>query len=407
VPPRLNITPTKDEAHIRRGIYASVEEMLNPGFLAQSVAIGGVNLSMRSLFPGEYLLLRHRIGLTGADRQWKEWAIAMSVWMLDGQLLLGDPNAPVRLRESLRSMPKSGIDKLFSIYTVLQNQVRLAVELIEAFCYEDVSRMLWRMIGRDIPSKDSVIGVPFVSTLGMNHVQRLWVAYNIAEDDRIQWQQEWAGAKLVASAHSPKGVRRLNQREDGERKLEEERRKKVIERMYYESTGKRVGEASGMVVYRSVTPEELVEEMHRWQRGEKDFHDLVVDSYKNQIRAKHEADRQKHEERMRALERLQTETGSNGGSTLVGYTEDQMRQLRLDPNSPLRKRGAVVASNTNATRLYQKYVERDIVVGGIGDGGKAIAAPKEMGQEGEGGTLNDVVASRRVHLSDDTQRGGG
>lgn len=390
-------------------MYSTLEEMLTPGFVAQAVSVGGISLSMRSLFPGEYLLLRHRIGLGGTDRDWKEWAVAMSVWMIDGQILFGDPNAAVRVRAALRSLPHSALDKVFSIYTSIQNQIRKAIDLVEAFCYEDFSRTLWRMVGRDNPAKESVAGVPFVSSLGMNHLQRLWVAFNIAEDERHQWQQEWASAKLVASAHSPKGVRRLNQREESERKLEDERRRKVIDRAYYESTGKRVGEASGMVVYRSVTPEELVEEMHRWQRGEKDFHDLIVDNYKNQIRAKHEADRQKHEERMRALEQLQAETGSVGGSALVGYTEEQMRQLRMDPNSPLRKRGAVVATSTNATRLYQKYVAQDISVGGIGDGGKAIAAPKELGNEDGGGTLNDAVASRRVRLSDDTpaKSGGG
>jgi len=298
------------------------------------------------------------------------------------------------------------VEKLFSVYTALQNQVHKAFTLLEAYCYEDYSRMFWRMAGRSTPAHETMSGIPGLSTLGMNHLQRLWVAYNISEDDRNQWQQDWSAAKLVASAQSPKGVRRLNQREEGERKLEEERRKKVIERVFYEATGKRVGESSGMVVYRSVTPEELVEEMHRWQRGEKDAHDLVVDSYKNQIRAKHEAERQKHEERMRALEQLQVETGAQGASVLVGYTEEQMRQLRMDPNSPLRKRGAVVASNTNAARLYQKYVAPEIVVGGIGDGGKAIAAPREVGHE-EGGTLNDAVATRRVQLSDDTTKPGG
>lgn len=392
--PRVQIRDSKDEAEQRRPIYAEVEELLIPGFLSQTAAIGGVNISMRTLFPGDMVLLRHRVGHVATERMWKEWAIASSIWMIDGQHLLGNPNAPAQIRAFLRRIPKSGINALFGIYTGLHNQMRKIFSRMEAFCYEDQSRALWRMVGRGSPAREDVAGVPGVSALGMNHIQRMWVAYNLAEDDRTQWQAEWASAKLIASATSPKGVRRLSQREESERKLEEERRKGVIARTYMEATGHQVGEASGMIVHRAVSPEELVDEMNRWVRGEKDWHDTVIDAYKQRIREKHDAERVQHEERMRALETLRAESEAQGiGTPVVGHTLEQLRAIRGD--SGLQRRGSQVATSSAPARIYDKFVSKDIAAGGLDTKGKGVPV-----QDQEVGSLSDAVAGRRVHLSD-------
>lgn len=394
---RVHTTTDKDEAAHRRAIYSTLEDLISPGFVAQSVSVGGVEMSMRSMFPGEYTILRYRLGTESGERAWMEWAIASSVWILDGQILLGDPNAAVRIRRVLKSMPKAAITKLFAVYTEIQNRVRHEVERLEAFCYEDYSRMLWRMFGRGSPAMESAAGIPNVSSLGMNHIQRMWVAYNLAEDDRLAWQQEWAAAKLVASTQAPKGIKQLNQREESERKLEEERRRKVIEKAYYEVTGRMVGEESGMVVHRSVTPEELVDEMNRWVRGEKDWHDQVIDAYKERIRQKHEDDRQRHESRMTELEELQTEMSAMGNSSLVAYTAEQMRNIRGE--EPARR--AVVSEGGDTSRLFNKFVAQEIKAGGVGAGGKAIPIPQEMVRGDSDGTLQNQVVQRRVKFSDD------
>lgn len=380
----------KGDVARRRPIYADVEELILPGFIAQEVAFGESNLSLRTMFPSEALILRHRVGLHGTGRTWREWALAASVWMVDGQNLLGESNAAVPLQRTLRGVPKGALDALFAVYTNLHNRVGAALHRLEAFCYEDHSRALWRMIGRENPARESVAGVPGVSALGMNHVQRLWVAYNLAEDDRLVWQAEWASAKLVASATAPKGVKRLNAREESERKLEEERRQKVIERVYHEATGRFVNDGDRVTMTRSVSAEDLVGEMDRWVRGERDQHDLIVEAYKNQIRAKHEAERMRHEERMRELE-MEQEAGVSGTANMVGYTAKQLMEIRKDlVGAP---RGREVASSSNQQRIYQRFVEPDVVAGGIGSDGKAVPLPRTS-------TLNDEVAARRPRLNE-------
>jgi uncharacterized protein YbjQ (UPF0145 family) len=399
MPVRVPTTTDKDEAAKRRAIYDDVEGMLVPGFLSQPVSVSGVTLAMKTLFPGEMFLLRNRIGFQMTDRAWREWAVATSVWMIDGQVLLGDVNAPVKVREALKGLPKHALDMLFSVFTSLHNRVQRALTRVEAYCYEDFGRAQWRMVGRESPASDGVAGVPGIAAYGMNHVQRLWTAYNLAEDDRQAWNLEWAASKLVASASSPKGVRKLNQKDDAERNLEEERRKGVIGRTYYEASGRRVGEESGMVVYRAVSPEELTDEMNRWARGERDLHDQVIESYKARIREKHEQDRAAHEARMRAVAALQEEAEAVGATPLVGYTLEQLRALRGDAATS-RRRGSSVATASSASRLYDKYVSKDIVAGGLSDHGKGVAFPAEPG-----GSLDDALANRHVRLTDDGGRG--
>ena len=371
--------------------------MLTPGFLSQQVEVAGVQIAMKTLFPGEMFLLRNRAGVNAVSRDWLEWMVSTSIWMMDGQVLLGDVNAPAMVRRALRAFPQSALDKLYSVFTSLHNRVQKALTRVESYCYEDFGRAAWRMGGRTSPDG----GIPGVSAYGMNYVQRLWVAYNLAEDDRQAWNLEWAAAKLIASASSPKGVKKLNQKDDSDRNLEESRRKTVIQRAYYDATGHQVGEENGMVVYRAVSPEELSDEMTRWARGERDLHDQVIESYKAKIREKHEHDQRAHEVRMREVTALQEEALASGVAPLVGYTLEQLRELRGATGSPLQRRSSTVATSTGHDRLYDKYVAKEIPAGGLTDGGKGVALPSENHEEGG---LGKAVSSRQVRLTDDGGR---
>lgn len=380
----------------RLPIYSDLEELISPGFLTHAVTISGVNLVMRSLFPSDFILLRHRLGRVRADRAWREWCIASSIWMIDGQILLEDPNATVIIRQHLNNMPMSGIETLFSIYTNLNNRVRAALQRLEAYCYEDVSRATWRTMGRGIPARNENIGIPGISSLGMNLAQRLWVAYNMSEDDRENWQQEWGIAKLIASASAPKGIKKLNMREESERTLEHERRVGVIHKTYFEATGIHLQEnKDGLVVYRSVSPEELVQEMDRWVRGEKDVHDEIVDAYKDSIRAKREADRQRHEKRMQEVETLQVEREEQNLPSVVGYTAEQLQKLRAEKGLAPSRTGAIISNASYSGRLYEKYLARDIKTGALTDQGHSV--PINSTSQ----TLDETLATRQVVLRDE------
>lgn len=349
----------------RRPLYADVEELISIGFLSHSVRVGSTTVSLRSLSPGDLHLLSHRCGKE-STAQWKVWAVANSIWMIDGVSLLEDPHSVPWVYARVRQFPRGVLDILFSVLLGLFNRTNTALSRCEAYCYEPYSRAAWRMCGR----QPGVQGIPGAERLGLNHVQRLWVAYNIAEDDRDILLREWQAAKLVASAMSPKGIRKINESDERLQEREERRRRDVAERMVHmvlygheeePETAWKVKVQGQEVEVPAVriarTPDELEEQFRAWVAGEKDWHDLVVDTYKARIAALFNREQKERDE---VLENL-AEPGVQGGlgeGPLVGYTPEQLREFRPDLLTS-RPGARWVADGSAPATMYEKYVAQE------------------------------------------------
>lgn len=356
----------------RRFLYADVESLINVGFLSHQVRLAGKEVSLRSLSPGDVYLLRHRVGIDPTDQAWKAWTVATAFWMIDGVNLLDEPRTVPVVHKVIHRLPRLPLNALFYIVTGLFNRVSTAIQRTEAYCYEPYSRANWRFAGRLSPARDDYTGIPGTSQLGMNHVQRMWVAYNLAEDDRLEHIQQWQSAKFVASAMNPKGVKRVTRSDESLRKREERRRRDAIALMIHQALHGREemqsGEITVMVRGKPVvvprvktarTVDELEEQMRMWVAGEKDWHDLVVDSYKNRIRGQFQEERDKRD----AL--LPVQPGVTSTSTpLVGYTPEQIRELRPDL---IKKRGGGrrVFDGATGSVLYEKFVANDAKQGNL------------------------------------------
>lgn len=396
-----------DTARIRRPLYADVEELLNIGFLGHLVRVGGLSMSLRSLSPGDVHLLAHRCGRGGGDLQWKNWAIATSVWMVDGALLLEDPQAPHQMYQIIREFPRGVVDILFSVVLGLFNRSGTALTRTEAYCYEPYSRVQWRMFGRQAPTHSS--GIPGAGRLGVNHVQRLWIAHNTAEDDRDTLLREWQAAKLVASAMSPKGIRKINEADDRLHEKEESRRREVAARMVHfvlhgedeqaASTWKVLvqGQAVDVPVVKTArSAEELEEQFRAWVAGEKDWHDLVVDAYKARIAEQFGKEK---DDREALLADMGREVGITGGANLnegrlVGYTPEQLREFR--PDLLVKNPGARrVVDNSAPAAMYQKYLAQEASPGRLRAGEHGVY---EVARE-EPLSLQEQVERRQPALS--------
>lgn len=392
----------QERAVARRFLYADVEELLSVGFLSHTIEVNGVSLSLRSLSPGDLYLLRSRVAQQDLEVSWKTWAVAHSIWMVDGWNLLGERNAAPMLYRLVQTFPKAVIDKLFYSLMGLFARVGLALRRTEAFCYEPYSRSLWGFCGRKSPAAQSISGIPGTDSLGANHVQRMWLAFNLGEDDRLQHKQMWSSAKLVASANSPKGIKKINQSDDNLEKREDRRRKAAIARMVNEARyGEEFDEETGdmVVVVRGQavkvprvrtahTTEDLEEEMRMWVAGEKDFHDLVVDSYKSRIKAQFD-----EEKRQRERSSQQLPVGVYAGTSVVGYTPDQLEEFR--PDLFQNKGGRKVFDGGTPLAVYSKWVDREVGSGKLEADEFGV---REREHEAPS-SLQDQVASRRPAFS--------
>ena len=355
----------------RRSYYNDLRELLNPGFLAHTVEVNGSTLVLRSLNPGDLFLLQHRVGISSRQKKWKNWTLAMGIWMVDGQILLGDHSATYRIYEMCEALPKTVRDDLFSIFTGLMTRMRDSMNKAEAFLYEEETRYLWKSEGPRLFDANAIPGIP---KMGINSMQKLWAYYNTYEDMREDRDYWWAVAKFVVSAHAPKGVKRLNQSDEQSKNEEKKRRQRAQDFMYYEATGHKLDPRTKSLVgpissLRSAdTKEELEEEMRNWVAGNRDFHDDVVVTTKANIRRKHDHDDVEKIRRIREIQDAMAEDEVDEPSLmpLMGAAREQAMQ-RLKHKQPAK----VFADDTHNS-AYDKYIKDDAEVGALAVQGERL-----------------------------------
>lgn len=379
-------TPTQ-----RLEMYEDALELVTVGFLSVPVLLADeLNLAIRTLSESDLFLVQQRTAFA-SETEFQRWMLATATWMVDGQVLLGDFNAAKVCFKGYQALRHTQLERLYSVLSMLLARQRRSVEIIEAFCLEPISRNMWRQTGGHYPS-NSFTGLP-IESVGMNFAQKMWLAHNRMEDLRERIEQDWAHAKLIASATSPKGVEQLNAKESALKEADKTRKQELLDRVYYKWVGylreDGTTAASHLPTFRHAsTPDELADEMRRWVAGEKDYHDQVVDSYKQSVLDAYEREMEARRQRVAEVQQNLEEEGEDPEAIkLVGYTLDQLRD-RIQP--ALHK--TVYEAPKGATYLHDRYLAHAPDAGTLTvQGGKLMAkeAPPEA-------SLGEQVANRRV-----------
>lgn len=346
----------------RAPLYEDLELFLSPGFLSHTVEIGPVKLALRTLNPGDMFLLRSRVG-EATDEDWRLWIIASAVWVVNGYTLLGQHNAAVGVVRVLDRLPHRAIDKLFSVMLALFARQSKALQAVEPYCYESISRFNWRTYGgHPLPLHAGIEGA---ESLGANNIQRMWTFYNDVEDQRVRDEALWEGFKLSASAMSPKGVKKIDQKDRQIRQQEDERRQALQDKFFYLAKGILTPEGEtqdGEKVAKlgSKSADDLADEMYRWVSGDEDEHDRIVGAYKRKVIQSYEQEKRERAARIKAIrERQETESSLSISNPLTGYTPEQLQELLKGrgPGTPgVRELPAV----PHAARdyLYNRHLEK-------------------------------------------------
>lgn len=372
----------------RAPLYEDVEGLIEFGFLSHSLTINGTPLSLRSLNPGDQFVLRHRVhGAT--NEQWQATVIASSVWMIDGQNLLGEVNVVPWLVYRIRCLPPNVREILINIVLALFDRVGKASEAVESYAYERISRYRWRATGGQ--AFGEWMGVN--GKLGTNHVQRMWTFFNTLEDQRLADDNLWEGFKLVTSAQAPKGIKKLDAKDKQQHQLELDRRQGIQDRFYYIAKGvikppKDVSKGAPTLSTGSKSADELSGEMRRWVAGEEDWHDKVVNDYKRRISENYERHKQQMAARAAALAAMREEE-SGEPQPLVAYTPEQLAEILKDRQpGPAGVRQVGAGMNAAREYLYTKYLERPPDAGNL-----------EVGQDGRL-TIKDASSGLGQRVSD-------
>lgn len=372
----MQLSPTTPEQ--RRGIYDDVRELVDRGFLVHHASINGARFVLRSLSDDDWFVLRTRTW-GGSVREWKSWLVSMSVWMVDGQIILGEDDSAYQIFEMCLSMPQSLLDDMEMIVTALMTRVSEATQVVEGFMYEDESRLIWKSQGGARPDTNFHGRV-----VGSNPVRRIWSYFNQFEDLREHNDYLWSLAKFMASPHAPKGVKKVQAQDQKSRSEEERRRKQTMDRIYYEAKGlisrtndedRRKGvRGPWQDVRMAETEDELHEVMRRWVLGVKDDHDRVVDGTKSRIKREVEERRAKQAAQRRALDQALEEEGVRG-SALVPIT-GKAGQDFLDRVRARVPGTSKVVQDATHNSAYEKYIAKNPEVGSleVDDQGRIVSS---------------------------------
>lgn len=402
----IRLPPTQWED--RAPFYEDVEDLICPGFLTHTVEIGPVRLALRSLGSGDVYFLKARA--EGAlEWGWRAWAVASSIWLWDGHCLLESPHLTPYLYKLVCKLPEPMLDFLYGIVRGLFKRMEVASEALEPFCYELKSRRLWKSFGGRPPHEFTA--VPGVNRTGGNFIQRMWIAFNVAEDQDKVASLQWEYFKFVASANAPKGVQKVSQRDLEDKRREEQRRKEACDVWFYQTLGllEKVEEqeVKNLRIHpSSKSPDQLEEEFKAWVEGRDDWHDKIVNEYKHNLIQARNAKLAARQERMKQLQaaRETLEAENIPATEIIGYTAEQMQEI-------LSKRGAgpgtvkriydhVDEKQRHVTAWLQKHESSGQIQV---DGGRLIA-PKVATENGVDDISYHIVQPKKPSLSEQILR---
>lgn len=384
------------EAVRRRVFYGDVEELITIGFLTHTLDVAGVALTFRSLPFGVWSRLEARGRKNGMV--FAAWFLAESLYMVDGLVVADDTNATFCLyREWLAQIPLSVLQVLCSVPNGLNARVERASRMAEAYAYEPY--------GRSSNSKNTSCADNLVYSIWRAHLD----ANELQDTDFAVWNHT---ITLVSAFAGSKGATAVSGGLDRARKKEKARQTRVIEDAINYCLGGQVEVAMLTVEFDGKTFEvprvtgastenDLFGEMGRVMSGNRDYHDEVVSRYKEGIRARIEANRALHRQTMEEATRLMQEERDSDRPSLVGYTPEQLAQLRPQSFGPSR---STVEDQSGANRLFDRYLSTETKVGWLGTQGVPEAASAKPQSSG-GESLQAQVEGRRPTLhSDDPSR---
>ena len=278
---------------------------------------------------------------------------------------------------------KSFKRKLFNHLIRFTERAKDSFMYLEAYCYEDESRALWRAW-----KANRLMGLsPLEGQTRLTPLQVSWITWNTAEDERLTQKDEWDKVLFSASAFNG-SVQKIRAKWDSSDQEEEENREKIRQAA---RTGELETLKDGVNGQRKKSVKDLQEEMRRWVAGEEDMHDRVVREYKETMKRKvyeqqERAQRMREESIRRERELRQHNIVAN---PVHGLTDSELQKFLakkdLDKTSIL----------TGEEDEYRYEVLERVVFPDVESGNISLREDGKGLVQKEGQTLMDKIASRK------------
>jgi len=258
--------------------YKNLEDIVVKGFLTDSYKVCSNKLVLKTLNELEYSNMEYYLN-SDDNGEYLIYRIIFSTLMLDGYNVLIDRDEKIKLLyDFYNNMPVVDFSKIAKKIDNLHNKYLYSLRYLEGFSYTDRSRYVWKSLLGNSLATEKLSGIEGTSKLGMNSVQNNWIAINKKLDGEDEYEKDFHLSILVASAFNSKGSSAISRSFDTQKDELQEIRSKIAEYGYDELRYKKersLDEWSKPIKSR----DDIVRELEKQIKGEKDKHDLFIESW--------------------------------------------------------------------------------------------------------------------------------
>lgn len=322
--------------------YRNIKHLIYDGFIPVKLQMGDITLTMKSIFPREFSYIEHISFGKEVDKI--PYYFLYSIVFMDGmEVYPHRKEMHDYMMAVFKGLDGKTVEKLYDVMTTIQRYYSWSYENLEGYLYENESRYLWNIY------KESILDKGLIGGFGVyNTAQESWVIFNQREDRKEQMNLDFNNSKFIVSALvGAKEVRKLDNLEKL-RDTEEMRRRQEV-RLKNKTKQVRLSQPIN-------TAQELIQELHRQIRGEKDIHDRIIEQHEQRMIEKYNEKKARLDDlrRIEVAKRPKVEQGSKFVS--VEEMQDQMKALKdfkKIPYLPEQKRNNYISkirqTNTDKT----------------------------------------------------------
>lgn len=292
---------------VDEGVWEELEQYIFTGFLVSPATVQGQSFVFKTLNHNELKNIQfmrpQKSSLPEARDSFRVAFISYSLFMIDGNNALYErPRHINRLVKAIAKLPVKIQDNIVENLTSLNERAHHLLPLVEAYTYENRSRIRWLQILNSPVHSTIVTGIAGTSDIGSNVCQQSWTALNRILDRQDEMERDWQNAKFIGSCFAGKSIRSIDEKDKMRREKErvdrEELKMKVLYRYLNRKIGKDTAEEEHAPVklpdgrfamvtkrFRAESAEELAKQLSAALSGELDYHDLAIQAKENQLRS--------------------------------------------------------------------------------------------------------------------------
>jgi len=269
---------TKNEA------YNTLAEIIFKGFIVSDFYFDSNHIIFKTINDKEFELMKIYAGNTNSyDYQFRFniYFLVFSLLIISNQNVLIDRDKHIdELFTLFSSLPQYILRKMIDLLNTEDARTLEASKYLEGFSYTDRSRSNWKIASETLLTNPEFTGIPGTENIGTNSCQESWILINKSLDNEEKYDTDFSMALLITSASNPKGARQIRNQHSGAVHGLEDRRAHLADIGYMDS---KEWSSKGWAA-RTDTAEELVAELDRQMKGQKDRHDLLIEAHLKQVK---------------------------------------------------------------------------------------------------------------------------